>query len=147
MVSVGGLAGWFAASGEAGWGAAAFFFLLLIWEIAGRNLSNDLADLTHDRLVGIATLAATHGPRVAAQAIMMGAALMPLVGLLQDGSWPARVAIAAVAAVTMTWPAILLRRDPREPQAQRYFNRASLFPMGATACLVILAVVDTIRTN
>ena len=59
MVAVGGLAGWFAV-GEATWGALAFFFLLFGWE-AGRNLTNDLADVVHDRLVGITTLASTHG--------------------------------------------------------------------------------------
>ena len=144
MVSVGGLAGWFAV-GQATWGAVAFFFLLLVWEIAGRNLSNDLADVTHDRLVGIATLAAVHGTRVAAAAILAGAALMPVLGLLQAAPWPARVLIAVVGAVTMTWPAVVLRRGPTEPQAQRYFNRASLFPMGATACLIVLAVIDLAR--
>ena len=61
MVAVGGLAGWFAV-GEATWGALAFFFLLFGWE-TGRNLTNDLADVMHDRLVGITTLASTHGPR------------------------------------------------------------------------------------
>ena len=144
MVSVGGLAGWFAV-GEAGWGALAFFFLLLFWEIAGRNLSNDLADVTHDRLVGIATLAVVHGPRVAARAILVGAALMPVLGLLQVASWPARVLLAVIGAVTMTWPAVILRRDPREPQAQRYFNRASLFPMAGTVALILLAVVEMAR--
>ena len=78
LVALGGLAGWFAV-GEATWGALAFFFLLFTWEVAGRNLSNDLADVVHDREVGIATLAATHGTQVAVDAITAGAVvIMPV---------------------------------------------------------------------
>jgi len=144
MVGVGGLAGWFAV-GEADRGAAAFFLLLVLWEIAGRNLSNDLADVSHDRVVGIATLAATHGTRVTGRVILIGAAVMPALSLLQDAGWVARVLIAAVAIVTMTWPAVYLERDPRESPAQRYFNRASLFPTGAALALILLAVANLVR--
>ncbi len=140
MVSVGGLAGWFAV-GRAGWAAVAFFFLLLFWEIFGRNLSNDLADVEHDRALGITTLAATRGPATAIAAIVAGAIAMPVVALLQAGPWQNRVILAAVAIVTMTAPALLLKRQPGKGQAQRYFNRASLFPSLAASCLVVLYLV------
>ena len=137
MVSVGGLAGWFAV-GKAGWGAFAFFFLLLFWEIFGRNLSNDLADVEHDRLVGIATLAATHTPATAIVTILSGALLMPVVALLQPSPWPTRVILAVVALVTMSGPALLLTRTREGGSAQHYFNRASLFPALAAGCLIVL---------
>jgi 4-hydroxybenzoate polyprenyltransferase len=140
MVSVGGLAGWFAV-GTVGWGALAFFLLLLFWEIFGRNLSNDLADVEHDRLVGIATLAATHGPAAAIATILAGALLMPVVALLQPSPWPTRVLLAAVALATMTGPALLLNRKRGSRSAQLYFNRASLFPAVAAICLMALYLV------
>jgi 4-hydroxybenzoate polyprenyltransferase len=143
LVALGGLAGWFAV-GHATWGALAFFFLLFGWEVAGRNLSNDLADVSHDRLVGITTLASTHGPEVAVKTIVTGTALMPLIALAQPGPWISRLLLAGAALTTMTVPAVLLARRQTEGNAQRYFNRASLFPAAAAACMIILALVRSV---
>jgi 4-hydroxybenzoate polyprenyltransferase len=154
LVAMGALAGWFAV-GEATWGALAFFALLFTWEVAGRNLSNDLADVTHDRMVGITTLASVHGARTAVTAITIGAGLMPLLALVQPGPWTARLLLAAAALATMTGPMIILRRHagadgtatPAEQEsrlqalAQKYFNRASTFPAIAAALLVVLALL------
>ena len=139
MVAVGGLAGWFAV-GEATWGALAFFFLLFAWE-AGRNLTNDLADVVHDRMVGITTLASTHGPVLAARIIVADAVVIVAIALAQPSPWVVRGLLAAVAIVTMTIPAFVLRRDPSEPSAQRYFNRLTFFPPLAAACTIVVAIV------
>ena len=139
MVAVGGLAGWFAV-GEATWGALAFFFLLFAWE-AGRNLTNDLADVIHDRMVGITTLASTHGPGVAARIIVADAVAIVAIALAQPSPWIVRGLLAAVAVATMTIPALVLRRDPSEPAAQRYFNRLTFFPPFAAACTIVVAIV------
>jgi len=137
MVGAGGLAGWFAA-GDLRWGTFAFFMLLVLWEIAGRNLSNDLADVEHDRLVGITTLASVRGPAVATRAIVAGAALMPVVAMLQPAPWPGRLLLAVAALLTMTCPALIMQRRPRPGAAQRYFNRASIYPAVAAGCLIVL---------
>ncbi len=139
MVGLGGLAGWFAV-GTATWGAAAFGLLLVLWEVAGRNLSNDLADLSADRAVGIVTVATTFGPVTAARWIFAGAAAMPVVALAQEGSPALRLAVAALAFWSMSLPGARLLRRPEETEAQRYFNRASLFPalaLGAAAVFVL----------
>ncbi len=156
LVALGGLAGWFAV-GEATWGALAFFFLLFTWEVAGRNLSNDLADVVHDREVGIATLAAGHGTRAAVDVITAGAVVvMPVVALLQPGPWASRLLLIVAVVATMSVPALLLRshaqkdlalpaaeRDAKlQGPAQRYFNRASLFPATAAGLMVALALWD-----
>lgn len=137
MVALGGLAGWFAV-GRATWGAAAFGLLLVLWEIAGRNLSNDLADLSADRSVGIVTVATTHGPVVAARLILAGAVLMPLVALAQDGTLVLRLVLAVLAFWSMSLPAVRLLRRSEEAEAQRYFNRASLFPALALIAAAVL---------
>ena len=139
MVAVGGLAGWFAV-GEATWGALAFFLLLYGWE-TGRNLTNDLADVVHDRMVGITTLASTHGPRVAARAILADGMIMVVIALLQPASWVVRGLLAGVALLTMTIPSFVLYGGPDEPSAQRYFNRLTFFPPLAAACTIIVALV------
>lgn len=144
LVAMGGLAGWFAV-GEATWGAFAFFFLLFGWEVS-RNLSNDLADVSHDRRVGITTLASVHGPLTSMRAITVVAGLMPLIGLVQPAPWLTRALLAVSAIVTMTAPAALLVREGGgEPAAQRYFNRASLFPPAAAFCLIVVVLVQTVR--
>jgi 4-hydroxybenzoate polyprenyltransferase len=139
MVAVGGLAGWFAV-GEAAWGTVAFFFLLFGWEM-GRNLTNDLADVVHDRIVGITTLASTHGPEVAAKVILADGMAMVVIALAQPTTWVVRGLLAAVALLTMTIPSFVLRRDPNEPSAQRYFNRLTFFPPLAAACTIVVAIV------
>jgi len=144
LVAMGGLAGWFAV-GEATWGAFAFFFLLFAWEVS-RNLANDLADVSHDRQVGITTLAAVHGPGVSLRAIMVVASVVPLIGVAQPGPWLTRGLLALAALVTMTAPAaVLWREGGGEPPAQRYFNRASLFPPAAAFCVIVLALVELAR--
>ncbi len=139
MVAVGGLAGWFAV-GQASWGALAFFFLLYGWE-TGRNLTNDLADVVHDRLVGITTLASTHGPEVAAKVILADGMAMVIIALVQPASWVVRGLLAAVALLTMTIPSFVLSTHPDEPSAQRYFNRLTFFPPLAAACTIVVAIV------
>jgi 4-hydroxybenzoate polyprenyltransferase len=139
MVALGGLAGWFAV-GHATWGALAFFFLLYGWE-TGRNLTNDLADVVHDRLVGITTLASTHGTDVASKAILADGMAMVLIALAQPVAWVVRGLLAAVALATMAIPSVVLRRDPDEPSAQRYFNRLTFFPPLAAACTIVVAIV------
>ena len=140
MVAAGGLAGWFAV-GKATWGALASFFLLYGWE-TGRNLTNDLADVEHDRLVGITTLASTHGASVAAKVILADGMAMVAISLAQPVGWVVRGLLAAVALATMTLPSLVLYRNPDEPSAQRYFNRLTFFPPFAAACAIIVAVVS-----
>src|SRR5664279_1691357 len=72
MVGVGGLAGW-AAVAPITPSAITFFAFLAFWEIAGRNLPNDLADVGPDSRTGIRTVATVFGERASALAIMWGA--------------------------------------------------------------------------
>ena len=137
MVGCGGLAGWLAV-GPLDGNALLFFALLVVWEIAGRNVSNDLADRAVDGPLGITTVATAFGPKTSAAGIVVGAALIPFVAALQMGTVPLRVLLALAAVWTMTLPAVRLSRHIVEPEAQRYFNRASLLPPVA----FLLAIVE-----
>jgi 4-hydroxybenzoate polyprenyltransferase len=139
MVAAGGLAGWFAV-GRTTWGALAFFVLLFGWE-AGRNLTNDLADVVHDRMVGITTLASTHGPAVASKVILADGMAMVAISLALPVAWVVRGLLAGVALLTMTLPSLVLYRNPDEPSAQRYFNRLTFFPPFAAGCAIVVALV------
>ena len=141
MVGVGGLAGWVAVAPLTS-RATSFFVFLALWEIAGRNLPNDLSDLVADSRTGIRTVATVFGERVSARATLSGAVAtivsiaflpMPLVAIglsLALGIW------------AMGAPAISLVRTPTSAQAAKYFNRASLLP-ALVLPVVILALEAT----
>jgi len=127
MVGVGGLAGW-AAVAPLSTGAVSFFAFLVLWEIGGRNLPNDLADVASDRAVGLQTVAAVFGPRVSARATLCVAAL----AVLALAALPQPLAATVLALCAGAWallaPAVRLVRTPTSEEAGRYFNRASLLP-------------------
>jgi 4-hydroxybenzoate polyprenyltransferase len=140
MVGVGGIAGW-AAVAPLSLGVLPVFGFLALWEIGGRNLPNDLADMKVDSQVGIRTVATVFGPQVSARATL-GVALATLIALaaLQQ---PLAVTIVSLAlgVWAMAVPAVALLRSPTSEQAGRYFNRASLLPaLVLAAALAGLAV-------
>lgn len=145
MVGAGGLAGWVAVA-PLDLRAAAFFAFLAAWEIAGRNLPNDLADVEADSAVGLRTVATSLGPRASGRGIAAGAlathALVPLM-FVPLGSPVAEAAAVLVTVVMMGLPGGALLHDPSPERASRYFNRASLLPVGLL--VVVLAQVAGVR--
>ena len=140
MVGLGALAGWYAVRDFDSY-ALAFFFLLTFWEIFGRNITNDLADMSHDAPLGIKTLAIVHGPKWAARVSLAGTTAILGIAAVQQGSAILRLLLVATAAWTMTLPAVGLVRSPTEDGAQRMFNRASLFPPLAFAIAMVFFAI------
>lgn len=139
MVGVGGLAGWVAVAPLSA-GALPFFAFLALWEIAGRNLPNDLADLADDSAVGIRTVATVFGPRVSARATAV-AAWATLVPLAFLGGPALATALAFSAGVVMLGvPALVLAAEPNRDRAAIYFNRASLLPPVVMLPMLISAI-------
>jgi 4-hydroxybenzoate polyprenyltransferase len=142
MVGVGGLAGWVAVAPIRP-SAVAFFAFLAFWEIAGRNLPNDLSDLVADSRTGIRTVATVFGEQVSARATLMGTvATIAAVALL-----PMPLVATAISVGIGVWamgiPAVALAENPTIAQAARYFNRASLLP--ALMLPVVILVLETAR--
>lgn len=127
MVGVGGLAGW-AAVAPIGARALPFFVFLAVWEIAGRNLPNDLADLPADSRTGIKTVATVLGPRVSANAIIVGTFGIAVSVTLLRMPLSATASCIGVALWLMAAPTWNLVREPASDKAAAYFNRASLLP-------------------
>jgi 4-hydroxybenzoate polyprenyltransferase len=133
MVGLGGLAGWVAV-GPLERQAIPVFVFLALWEIGGRNLANDLADLGPDSAVGIRTVATTFGPRAAARAnLLLASATVVSIVALQLSSF-ALVAGLACGAWLVVLPAAILLREPTSARAGWYFNRASLLPVAVLVC-------------
>jgi len=127
MVGVGGLAGWVAVAPLRREALPVFAFLAL-WEIAGRNLPNDLADIEADRRTGILTVATTFGPVVSAGATLVGALGTIASIALLPAALPILLACIVLGIWAMGIPSLALRRTPTSVQAGAYFNRASLLP-------------------
>ena len=134
MVGVGGLAGWVAVAPLSSRALPVFGFLAL-WEIAGRNLPNDLSDIVADSATNIRTVATVFGERTSARSIVAGSVATALVVL----ALPLPLAVVAVSAILTAWamlaPSLTLLRNPTPAQAGAFFNRASLLP-----ALVLVAV-------
>jgi 4-hydroxybenzoate polyprenyltransferase len=128
MVGVGGLAGW-AAVAPLSLNAVPFFLFLALWEIGGRNLPNDLADIRADSATDVRTVATTFGPASAAFAIAAVALVTNFALLLLANPWPLAALLVPLGAWTLGVPAVELLREPTSEQATRYFNRASLLPV------------------
>lgn len=127
MVSLGALAGWLAVA-ALDFRAIYLFLFLMLWEIFGRNLSNDLADVVSDRSVGIKTVAVTFGNRAAAKAILAGACVTVIFPLVLPLPWLSRTIAVAVGIPSMLLPALALVHEPTSERASSYFNKASYYP-------------------
>ena len=141
MVGLGALAGWYAVR-DFDLYALAFFFLLAFWEIFGRNLTNDLADVSHDAPARDKDA----GHRARAEVVGPGESWAE-----RPPSFRWRPCSRAVSTCGSSWwrrpiwtitlPALGLVRSPQEKEAQRMFNRASLFPpLAFVAALVFFAI-------
>jgi len=128
MVGLGGLAGWAAVS-PLNIESIYFFTFLALWEIAGRNLANDLADVDSDSRVGLKTVATIFGNNVSSIAILIGSYLTITTVLILPIAMPAKILGLAIGMWSMGIPAIALARMSSSIQAASYFNKASLFPM------------------
>ncbi len=68
MVGVGSLAGWVAMDGEVRLGDMVLpFSWMAAWEIGGRNVVNDFADVEEDVRLGVKTVPVVYGGRAAAR--------------------------------------------------------------------------------
>jgi 4-hydroxybenzoate polyprenyltransferase len=135
MVGLGGLAGW-AAVAPLTVSSLYLFLFLAFWEIAGRNLPNDLADVDMDRLVGIKSVATVFGGHASSAAILIGSfATMAAISALPIASMP-KLIIVGLSIWLMVAPAITLMGVPSSTQAAAYFNKASLLPSLAFFVLI-----------
>ncbi|HEY3373695.1 MAG TPA: UbiA prenyltransferase family protein [Candidatus Aquicultor sp.] len=141
MVGLGGLAGW-AAVAPLSRGSLYFFLFLALWEVAGRNLANDLADVDSDRRIGLKTVASVFGNRTSATMILIGAWLTVASSVVLPISLTAKLVGLAITVWSMGTPSIKLALNPSSMQASSYFNKASLFPM-----LVLVAFLPFAFTN
>lgn len=145
MVPVGVCIGWLAVRAAIDWPVLGLLFVwMAVWEIGGRNIPGDWADVDEDIQLGIKTVPVVFGFRTSGvlifgfllAAVLASAALTIL-------AWPSLGAVGLVGAVlaggyALVLPGIRLLRDPTPSVALRLFNSASLYP----SLMLIIIVVD-----
>jgi 4-hydroxybenzoate polyprenyltransferase len=140
MVGVGALAGWLAMTNEIRPLEMALLFLwMAAWEIGGRNIVNDFADVEEDERLGVKTVPLVYGPQFAAQLTALFLAITLLASLaLSPASQLSALYLAGATLVggyLLIWPGLALLRTPAPQLALSLFNRASLYP---PAMLIVL---------
>ncbi|MEU3253651.1 UbiA family prenyltransferase [Streptomyces sp. NPDC006997] len=147
MVAMGALVGWFALSRDVDAEVLSLLVLwLAAWEIGGRNIPNDLADLDEDVHLGIATIPVRHGAGTSAHlsfaALAVAAcASVGLVCVAFPATTPSGalcLTLAALAAAhCLITPGRQLLRSPDGATALTVFNRASLHPALVLAVVIL----------
>ena len=142
MVGVGAMAGWAAMSqGFRPMDMGLLFAWMFTWEIGGRNIVNDFADVDEDTALGIRTVPVVWGAT--------GAALLAFAFLV--AAWGLGIALGVVTGLGSVFiasavligllllgvPGWRLLRHPTPPVSLALFNRASFYP---PAMLVALTV-------
>jgi 4-hydroxybenzoate polyprenyltransferase len=140
MVGVGALAGWVAMTGEVRPIEMSLLFIwMAAWEIGGRNIVNDFADVEEDVSLGVKTVPVVYGPRAAAllTAFFIGVAFLASLALQPVSQLGALYLAGAslVGGYLLIWPAVRLLAAPVPRNALSLFNRASLYP---PAMLIVL---------
>ncbi len=142
MVGVGALAGWVALTTEVRPLEMALLFVwMFAWEIGGRNIVNDFADVEEDGRLGIRTVPLVYGPRLAARLAFWFLLLIFLTALAlapaSQLSLAYLIGAILVGVYFLLWPGVRLLRSPTPPEALALFNRASLYPPAMVAVLIL----------
>jgi 4-hydroxybenzoate polyprenyltransferase len=141
MVGVGALAGWVAMTDEVRvTEMATLFCWMFAWEIGGRNIVNDFADVEEDSRLGVKTVPLVYGPRLAAWLTfyflvatnVAALALQPLSQL----SVTYLLGATAAGLYLLLWQGFMLLRTPTPQTALALFNRASLYPPALLMVLI-----------
>jgi len=142
MIGCGSLAGWVAVTDDLRvWEMALLFLWMFAWEIGGRNIVNDFADVEEDVFLGVKTIPVVYGPRAAARLVFASLVAASAAALAFQLFFQLSAAFAAagfgVGLYLLIWPGLRLLRSPSPQHALALFNRASFYPPVMLAVLLL----------
>ncbi|MDT0447097.1 UbiA family prenyltransferase [Streptomyces johnsoniae] len=149
LVAFGGCLGWFAMTSAVDRPVLWLFCLwLAAWEIGGRNIVNDWADVEEDVHLGVRTVPVVYGPRISGALTFGCLALATVAGAgMFAAAWPSHgllgpAAMLLLSGYALIAPGLRLLRDPRPRHAMALFNRASLYPAATLGLLLSGVLTD-----
>ncbi|TVT06137.1 hypothetical protein FNH07_21590 [Amycolatopsis bartoniae] len=142
MIAVGATVGWFAVTSEVDPLRLGLLVLWMVaWEIGGRNIPNDLADVDEDTRMGIRTVPVVRGVHTSAVLVFVALVVASAASIaLVLAARPGVVGLAgsvAAAVYALLLPGVRLLRAPGPSTALSAFNRASFHPV--LVLIVVLA--------
>jgi 4-hydroxybenzoate polyprenyltransferase len=141
MVGVGALAGWVALTPEVRlWEMSVLFLWMGAWEIGGRNIVNDFADVEEDGRLGVKTVPLVYGAPIAARLtflFVLITAVLPLsLVVLSELNGIFAAGVVAAGLYLLLVPGVRLLAFPTPKVAMALFNRASFYPPAVLVSLI-----------
>lgn len=139
LVACAALTGWFAFTGTLTLQTALFALWMAAWEIGGRNIPNDMADIDGDARLGITTMPTVHGlsrsASVSFGCLLVAAIACTALALAARSSFgtPGVTASVVSGLLLLVVPGLRMLRDPSGRTALALFNGASFQP----ACVLL----------
>lgn len=122
---------------------AALFLMLLLWEIGGQNIPNDMTDMEEDRQMMARTIPVCFGVErsIAIAVASLSAAVLINPIVFQLAALPRKgffsLLALAVGCCLLLWPALRLVQGKEREQAMTLFNRASYYPPALLGVVLI----------
>lgn len=140
LVSLGAAAGWLAVSNQS--------FLLLIfvlwmffWEIGGRNIPNDFADIEEDKHLKLKTIPVEYGKKKASKicfsCLLVSFTISIVVAILADVSHFFVIAVSLIGILMLIFPGYRLLRKPEPQVSLQLFNFACFYPFAILTALLL----------
>ena len=135
--TLGGLAAIFAVNPRPSPGFVVIYFAwIVLWEVGGQNVPNDLVDMEEDGRLGARTIPLVYGTHVAVFVMLVAlvAGVVLGLGVVFASPLPRKwlyvmgATVSGVAFLLLPYRAFLAQGDPGK--AVTLFNRASLYPLG-----------------
>ncbi len=142
LVSLGAAAGWLAVSNHNNF-LLAFVLWMFFWEIGGRNIPNDLADIEEDRSLKLKTIPVIFGEKKASQicfSCLLATFFISVVfAVILDINQFFVISVSLVGFFMLVLPAYKLLRKPEPKVSLQLFNSAVFYPI--TVLVFLLASI------
>ncbi len=149
LVAFGGCLGWFAMTSAVDRPVLWLFCVwLAAWEIGGRNIVNDWADVEEDVHLGVRTVPVVYGPRISGALTFgfLGLAAVAGAGMFA-AAWPSHgpagpAVMLLLSGYALIVPGWRLLRTSCPRHAMTLFNRASLYPAATLGIMLAGLLAD-----
>lgn len=132
FVALGAVAGWLAVANPK---PLLYIFALWMfcWEMGGRNIPNDFADVDEDKNLGLKTIPTVFGAKVAsivAFVFLILTCLMAIaIAVFSKLGLFFLVSSMILGAILLLWPGYKLLKDPKPEISLQLFNFSTLYPL------------------
>lgn len=141
LVVLGSAAGWLAVAPAQSPAFPLFVLWIFCWEIGGRNIPNDFADVDEDKELGLKTIPVVHGKELASKVSFIFLLFAWAIGLavVIAAALPLFFTVSSMIAglLFLLLPGYQLLKNPEPLVAIKLFNYACLYPLTLLVLLLV----------